>query len=176
MSPDGCGAVVESRVPGRVRFRLPRENRCENVISDIRSVLHGIKGVTDITTNVNTGSVLVKHDPNVIDNDELIRLARGAKIVTNIIEDVGQLEQVFWPGKSEVALSILGQMKRFDQSIGRVTGGIVDGKMVVVFLLLGMSMARAFFSNRAIPTPWHALLWYSYSMFMQWHRPGVNSH
>lgn len=172
----GGGAVVESKVPGRVRFRLPKGRRREDVMTEVTSVFSGADGVIDVTGNSTTGSVLVRYDPRVVRGDDLVKLGREANIVSDIVEDVEELLGVSWPAMSDAAGSVLRTFRRFDQTVSRMTGGAIDGKMLVILLLFSASLWRALFWRRQVPTPWHALLWYSYSVFMQWHNPRARRH
>lgn len=174
MNRNGRGAVVESSVPGRIRLRIPHEQRRMDTISRIESVLWNIEGVADILTNPNTGSMLIRHDPDVIESDRLLDLAKAAHIVSEVADVVGDIEQMPWPQISKSAARAISNFRKFDNTLYRLTGGTVDGKMLIILFLLGAGVTRAFLSNRRMPTPWYSLLWYSYSAFMQWHRPSVD--
>lgn len=170
MTRNGGGAVVESCVPGRVRFRFPHEERREDVFGNVESTLRGLDGVVDVTANPSTGSVLVKHDPAVLSEALLVSYARDVHIVSSAASKDTDTDAEPWPETSELARSIMGEIKRMDRFVSRLSGGTIDGKMAAVILLLGGSATRALLGKKQVPAPWHALLWYSYSLFIQWNK------
>lgn len=176
MMRNGRGAVVESCVPGRIRFRLPQEERREDVLGGVESALRQLQGVVDVTANLCTGSVLVKHDPTVLPESLLVDYARRSNILSGAAGQA-EPEAVLWSQSSQLARSIAGELKRMDQFVSRVSRGTVDGKTAAAIVLFGTSLTRAMFDKRQIPAPWYALLWYAYSLFMQWNKnsEGINS-
>lgn len=175
MRLNGSTATVESQIPGRIRLRIPRERREARFVSRVRSVLQEVEGVAAVACNMETGSVLVNYDPDAVTGDRVIERGRRAGVVGDRPEPVipswchGQ-----WPQRSMMAESILHGFRRFDTTVCRITRGTVDGKMAVSLLLLGTSLGRALVAENRRPVPWHSLMWYAYSTFMHWHRPGGN--
>ena len=170
MTSNGYRAVVESRVPGRVRFRLPRDERREDAVESVESALRKLNGVVDVTANPDTGSILVKHDPDVLSDSLLVRYARDVHIISDFAGTIPEADTDQWPEASPMARSVMGEMKQVDKFVSRLSGGTVDGKMAVVIMLLGGSFVRAVFNKRQGPTPWYTLLWYAYSVFVQWNK------
>lgn len=148
-------------------MRLPKAQRHTDIVLDFKSLLQEMDGIRTVEANPATGSVLVEHDPSVINTDKLIEAA-GANLIAKI-GDAAESEAA--PEISTSAMQVLKSFGRFDRTVNRITRGTIDGKMAVSFLFLGLSLGRMFSVRRA-PTPWHTLLWYSYSIFMQWHKPG----
>lgn len=172
MISNGGGAIVESRVPGRVRFRFPKHVRTSDVLEEAVSVLGGAEGVLDVLPNLGTGSLLVLNDPDVIDEDGLLELARDANIIAHNGHKRAEEAEEQWPETSELARSIMQGFKRFDKSVSRLTNGLIDGKTLIIFLIFGAAISRAFLGRKQSPTPWYALMWYGYSAFMHWNKPG----
>ncbi len=169
MIDSGHGAVVESAVPGRVRFRLPQDQRRQDVMGDVESALREIEGVVDVTANPFTGSVLVRLDPAVLSDALLVSFARDAHILSGAQGSNGS-EPAAWSETSQLAHSLSGELKRLDHFVSRVSRGTIDGKTAAMFLLLGTSVTRALFDKRQAQAPWYALMWYAYSMFIQWNK------
>lgn len=169
MIPDSPTAAVESRVPGRIRLRVPRGSRRGNGLARIQMVFENVEGIRNIDINPSTGSVLITHDPNIIDSEDLIGLGRSANVIRQ--ESQGGRNGIQWPAMSTGARQIISGFRQFDSAISRFTGGAIDAKLAIPLLLLGLSLGRALFSASKAPTPWYSLLWYSYSMFMHWHDP-----
>lgn len=174
MIGSGHGAVIESALPGRVRFRFPQDERQQGIIEDAESALRGLKGVLDVTANLFTGSLLVTHDPAVLPESLLVDFARNADILAGIGED-GEPEPAVWSETSQIAGSIVNELKRLDRTVSRVSRGTIDGKTAAAILLFGTSLTRALFDRRQVRTPWYALLWYAYSLFIQWNKNNGSS-
>lgn len=174
MRLNGSGATIESCVPGRIRVRLPNEQRCEEVASDIQLFFGDIDGVENVTVNMITGSVLVEHDPRIVETSRLIEFGQAASIICNHNGDgvvVSQMQP--WPDMSDMSKSILRTFRQFDRSIRQLSNGKMDAKLLSALLLVGMGSGRMLLGRRP-PAPWYTLLWYGYSMFMHWHNPNKN--
>lgn len=171
--PNGREAAIESYVPGRVRIRLPREQRDQITAGSIQSSVEEVKGVRNVFINPSTGSVLVEYDPGVLDFNQLKSESRLGRIIHDIdvAADVVSAADSWPGGPSVTAQGIIQGFRQFDRSLNRITRGVVDGKTAVPLMLLGLSLGRYFLSERRAATPWYSLLWYSYSMFMHWNSP-----
>lgn len=172
MTSDGYGAVVESRVPGRVRLRLPRDERRGDVVGQIESTLRGLDGVVDVTANPETGSILVRHDPSVLSDTLLVRYARDVHIISDAASGIVDADTDEWPETSQLARSVMREFRQVDRFLSRMSDGRIDGKMAAVVLLVGGSTLRALFGTKQTATPWYTLLWYAYSVFLHWHKAG----
>lgn len=166
-------AVVESRVPGRVRFRFPKEHRHPSVFEEAASIFGGADGVLDVLSNPGTGSLLVLNDPDVLDEDGLLDIARDARIVSDAERELEEAGEGQWPETSELARSIMQGFRRYDRFVGHLTNGVIDGKTLIILLLFGSAMSRVLLGRKQPPAPWYALMWYGYSAFVQWHKPGA---
>ncbi len=170
MASNGFKAAVESRLPGRIRLRVPRESRRADALSKVESVLRDLEGVVQVAGNLLTGSVLVDYDPARTSGDSLIDAGRQAGVVDGAEPDLLPCD-VDWPAPSITAQSVLEGFRKIDSAVCRITRGTVDAKMGVSLLLFGTSVGRLLLSEHRRPVPWHSLLWYSYSLFVHWHRP-----
>lgn len=173
MGSNGCRATVESRLPGRIRLRVPRERRDEGFVSSLESSLQSIEGVLNVAANILTGSVLVEYDQDRASGDSVVDACRRAGVVADALQPWLPCN-ADWPGKSRTAEGIVQSFRRLDSTVCRVTRGVIDAKMAVSLLLLAKSVSRMLANGKSGPVPWHSLLWYSYSVFMHWHRPGRN--
>jgi hypothetical protein len=174
MGSDACStATVESRLPGRIRLRVPREHRDESFLSLLESVLRSVEGVLNVEENTLTGSVLVEYDQDRASGESVVDACRCAGVVGDRLGPSWPCD-TDWPGRSRTADGIVRSFRRFDSTVCRVTRGVIDAKMAVSLLLLAKSVSRMLANSKPGPVPWHSLLWYSYSVFMHWHRPGRN--
>jgi Heavy metal associated domain 2 len=65
-------ASVVHHVPGRMRLRSPALKGDVFAIADLRSGFAEIAGITAVTANACTGSVLLEYDPAIVSPDELV--------------------------------------------------------------------------------------------------------
>jgi hypothetical protein len=65
-------ASVAHHVPGRMRLRSPALKRDVFAITDLRSRFAEFSGVTSITANPCTGSILLEYDPAIVAPNELV--------------------------------------------------------------------------------------------------------
>ncbi len=172
MSLNICTATVESHLPGRLRVRVPREHRQECFFDHVKDALLEIDGVLNVVINTSTGSALVEYNPELLAVEEMLELGRKAGILNVSTAPVSSdnTNQASQP-PSEAAANIIKSFRKIDRTLYRVTRGTIDGKMAVSLLLLGSALGKAMFAEKRQPAPWHSLLWYSYSTFMQWHNP-----
>lgn len=173
MSLNGHPATVESTVPGRIRVRLPRHERREDVLDEIKAILQDVDGIRRIQANLNTGSVLIEHDPEVVGSEDLLDVAKAAELIFEPGEELPHiLEEVRWPREVSLAAhSIMKSFRKFDRGVSSLTGGRIDGKMLIILFLLLLGIKRLLANGKRPGAPWHALFWYAYSMFVQWHHP-----
>ena len=174
MMPQVYEVNVESSVPGRMRLRLPREHRRQDVMSKISVTLNGTSGIHSVMVNPATGSILVENDPNLIDTEMLLKAIHAKHAAPTNEAQWDFLAKQPWPGKSKAGLHIIRSFRKFDQTVSWVTKGAVDGKLTIVMMLLVLSLGRAFLADKRTAAPWYSLLWYSYSMFMHWYNPTRN--
>jgi len=141
-------------------------------MEDAASVLRDIDGVLGVSSNLVTGSLLVMNDPEVIEENDLLEIARDAQIVGEAVSAVTGESGNQLAESSQLAQSIMQGFSRFDRLVSHWTNGLVDGKTLIAFLLLGTAVSRALMGRKQTPAPWYALFWYGYSAFMHWNKPG----
>jgi hypothetical protein len=171
LNGNGLGATIESHVPGRVRARLPRENRGHDILQEIHDILSDVEGILSVVMNPRTGSVLVNYDPDRLDFDALVQLARAAGIIRSPSEPRTHNEKRPWPHRSESAERLISGFRTLDRRIHLATNGAMDLKMLIPLVLVGISLGRAIARRDKGAIPTHVLLWYAYNIFMQWNQP-----
>ncbi|MCX8053441.1 MAG: heavy-metal-associated domain-containing protein [Armatimonadetes bacterium] len=173
MISNALGAVVESYVPGRIRVRLPRERRDTSVLSEVASILAGVDGIKSVKTNEITGSILVEYDADAINVEELIALGKTANLIDDFdLSGTGTSTKSEFPPTSATARSILAGFRAVDRMVHELSRGLLDAKTIMPLTLFGISLRNYLRSPQRSPVPWYTLLWYAYSTFMQWNRPG----
>lgn len=66
--------MITSCIPGRVRLRHPRLHDPDES-GRLCALLRVTEGILDVTANPRTGSLLVRYDTTVVDEDDLARAA-----------------------------------------------------------------------------------------------------
>ncbi len=175
MSYDGQKGIVESYVPGRLRVRMPPEKREDEAFAHFSGMIERLSGVRSISVNRKTGSVLVEFDPEALAVEEVNSLARVAGIIGEIGEIIGQAEgeedNIAWNELSIAAKRLQKAFWKANGSVRRATNGLVDLRLLIPAALLMLGIARAVATRKNPPTPWYALFWYAYSIFMHWQDP-----
>jgi Heavy metal associated domain 2 len=163
-------ARITHAVPGRVRLKVagPPEEVAE-ILSTVESRAHGREGVSSVESDLRTGSVLLRFDPDALDPEAAIELLREAHAA--LAELVPP--QIREPAERSVSQVAAGLERRFataDASVLRATRGVVDLRMLLPIGLAGLSLrqlARTGPQLKAIP--WYVLAYYSFDSFLKLH-------
>jgi cation transport ATPase len=59
-------------IPGRLRVKSPLLKKNQHLISQVERLLNSIHGVTSITANLVTGSVVIQYDPQQTSSDDIL--------------------------------------------------------------------------------------------------------
>lgn len=59
-------------VPGRLRIRTPLIKKKHDMVDDVHSVLRPVYGISGISVNPVTGSIVVNYDPKIINSRAIV--------------------------------------------------------------------------------------------------------
>jgi hypothetical protein len=123
--------------------------------------------VHDVQTNVQTGSIVVHHEPysNTIDNitGTLQDLGIILATITGVEIPVGQ-------GKSDMAEGITDAVADLNQRVGQATNGVVDLRFLLPLGLGGLAIHQLLRNGWQIETtPWYVLAYYAFDSFIKLH-------
>ena len=169
------GALVESNIPGRMRVRLPPNQRHADFAQRFKSAMGDLDGVGSILVNLVTGGILILYDPEAVDPADLISAGQAADVIGQAEEAADELGELPWPEISKLGKRVVEQVRRLDAEIHKATNGVVDLKVLVPLLLLTMAVFRVVVRGERQAIPSYSLLWYAYSTFCHSHRPLVNT-
>ncbi len=99
--------------PGRVRVRLQPQYRTPETFQQLEGYLAIVPGITAVDTNISSGSVLIRYDPQAISTADLIQVGRSIGLGMDNYNPQGPSEASNWAsaidkGRIASTLVILG--------------------------------------------------------------------
>jgi hypothetical protein len=104
------------QVPGRLRIKSPRIKRDPSEGKDVAALLQDLAGIETISINTMTGSVVVHHDPDMLDGGAIL----------------GVLKEHGYFDKTQAAIndrSVEGAVSRAGRALGKAIFGWAVGKV-----------------------------------------------
>jgi heavy-metal-associated domain-containing protein len=172
------GRIV-SHAPGRVRVRLQREHRDPDVLTEIEERLGARNGVSSVSADTRTGSVLVHYDRQALSRENLVEMLFDVGVVVRellgadeVPDDLGRGDAS--PGvvqHSEGATSILDAVTDLDRRISELTGGRIDLKLLVPAGIGLIALRQVAINGLGLTqVPGYVLLWYTFDSFYKLHQ------
>jgi hypothetical protein len=167
-------ARVAHSMPGRLRFRFaPREVDPE-ILATLLARLSGRPGVRSARYSPASGSIVVEYDPVALPEAALMR-------EFPLREAPAAPGSPAPPPSTPAAPAVTRGWWEADAFLGRMTSGQIDLRTLLPLALLLVAVRQLFLQGELGAAPWHALLWYSYNLFYQFHpemrdpppRPGM---
>jgi hypothetical protein len=151
-------ARVAHSIPGRLRVRFEPRDLDPAALALLLARLSQRPGVRSARYNPTSGSVVVEYDPAAVQAaalmEELPLAPPGGEP----------------PGESTpIARAVSRGWWASDGSLSRLTGGWMDMKTLLPLALALLAVRQLFLQGELGAAPWHALLWYSYNIFYQFH-------
>lgn len=149
-------ARLEHRSQGRVRVRVPKEERSPQQMHDIHQRLASHPQVGAVEVNANTGSVLVT-------GENTGRLQSILSEVFTLVESVAQ------ENRREAGVEATVQLvKRADEKLRGVTSGRFSLRALVPTVFIGLGIRELFRQGLSVGTiPWYVLIYYGVDSFMK---------
>jgi hypothetical protein len=173
------GRIV-SHAPGRMRVRLNQEHRDPAAMKQIEQQLGGRSGVTSVSTDHRTGSLLVQYDHVSLAKDEMVDILFDVGVVARDLlgaeelpEDLGResADHRCVAEHSAGAVSVLDALTDLDNRISRLTGGKVDLKLLVPAGLGLLALRQVALNGLGLgQVPGYVLLWYTFDSFYKLHQ------
>ncbi|MBM2810282.1 MAG: hypothetical protein HW416_1041 [Chloroflexi bacterium] len=158
-------------LPGRIRARVPREQLTPQVVAQLTTALLELADIFDVTSNLQTGSLVIWYDATQLDTSGLIELVREAGLyILDVISTPQHNPQYGAP--SEVASLIQDAFRGFDARLGELSEGKVDLRSAFP-IALGALAARQFLANpgQLGAAPWYVIAWYALDSFWKFNSP-----
>jgi len=154
-------AQIAHSMPGRLRLRFPPREVDPAALAALLARLSGRPGVRSARYNPASGSVLVEYDPAALPEAALIR-------DLPVVEAALERERLV-PPSTPIARSVARGWWETDAFLSRVSRGQMDLRMLLPLSLLLVALRQLFLQGELGAAPWHALLWYSYNLYYQFH-------
>lgn len=158
---------VVSRTPTRTRLKVPRSRRTSLEMARIANAIKAHPDVHDVQTNVQTGSIVVYHEPysNTLDN-----IAGTLQDIGIILGTVTGVEIPVGQGKSDMAEGITDAVADLNQRVGQATNGVVDLRFLIPLGLGGLAIHQLLRNGWQVETtPWYVLAYYAFDSFIKLH-------
>jgi Heavy metal associated domain 2 len=149
-------AHIAHSTPGRIRLRIHNRHHDRAFFHDLEQRLAHFPQIKSVTTNAQTGSVLVHHSGEAFD---LLMLAAGA----------GLGEMIDFEPPAPVARQLRSQFMQLDEMVRRATEGRLDLgtlSMIGLFAFAGVQLLRG---NQPILAV--TLAWYAAELLRRWEEP-----
>lgn len=175
------GQIV-SHAPGRMRVRLRQDHRDPATLEQIEQAIGSRSGVTSVSTDARTGSVLVHYDHLTLAKDDVTSMLLDVGVVAldllgaeDAAEALGEerADRGVAP-HSTGATGILDAVTDLDHRISRLTGGKLDLKLLVPAGLGLLALRQVTTNGLGLgQVPGYVLLWYTFDSFYKLHQRKV---
>jgi copper chaperone CopZ len=133
-------------------------------------------GVTKVTTNPTTGSVVVNYDPNQLTHDDVLSMLHDIGCVIHEAiepgsEDEPEEDQEL-PGarRSQPATRFMGSIDRLDRRLGKLTGHSVNLRLLFPTTLGVVGALKIATEGLGLAeVPGIIMLWYAFDSFWKLH-------
>jgi hypothetical protein len=172
-------ARIVSQAPGRMRLRLHQEHRDPTALKQLEQDLGGRDGVTSVSTDHRTGSVLVHYDRRTLTKDDLTDMLFDVGVAALDLlgadaaaEDLGQERDARGVvPHSTGATGVLDALTDLDHRISQMSGGRFDLKLLVPAGLGLLALRQIALNGLGLAqVPGYVLLWYTFDSFYKLHQ------
>ena len=143
---------IAHQVPGRIRMKIPSAKGNPEQLEEYKQTLSLIPGIEQVEVNPDTGSIVLKYDPDQHDDfhagfhhhcNQHHSHAVPRRPPTNDIDALAnkiEQEAEFLAEHSETARAVVDFCKRTDREIKIATGNVLDLKMVLAIGVVGFTI------------------------------------
>ena len=167
-------AHVASKSRGRVRFRLHPKSRQPHHLRRIREQLAAQPGVTRVTSNPATGSVVVNYDPSQLTHDDVFTLLHDIGCVIHEAVEPGSEDEpeegLPDAKRSQPATHFMAAIDRLDRRIGKITGHKANLRLIFPTTLSVIGVFKIARDGLGLAeVPGIIMLWYAFDSFWKLH-------
>jgi hypothetical protein len=158
---------VVSSTPSRTRLRVSSKRRNHQEMTRITHALRSHPDVSEVRTNVQTGSIVIHHADKEDSLDAIAAVLQDLGVVLGSVTDV---ELPFTQGKSEVAADLTSAVADLNERVGKATNGVVDLRLLVPVGLAALAFRELLRTGWEFEAaPWYVLAWYAFDSFIKLH-------
>jgi hypothetical protein len=158
---------IASSIPGRTRIKVSRKRQTKAEMDRIARALQEHFGDVEAHTNVQTGSILVRH-PH-----------QRTEQISSILEDLGvilgSVADIHIPdveAKTGVDFDLADAVADLNRRVGFATGGLIDLRVIIPLgfgALAWLQLLRRGLQFEA--APWYLLAYAAFDSFVKLHQP-----
>ncbi len=151
---------IVSHAPGRVRLRVSHAHRTPQQMKQIAAQLEAHPDVSDVRTNVKTGSIVVHHK----------RENSSREAVYSTLKDLGIIFNHVTHGESDAGAEVANAFADLNQRVADATDGRVDLRFLVPLGLGTLAVRQLLVKGLQLEiVPWYVLAWYAFDSFIKLH-------
>ena len=149
---------IISETHGRLRLRISPVHRHPREMQRIANVLQTQPHVTQVRTNINSGSIIINHDG---------KNAALENVLTTLL-DLGVTFADVTEGNSEAAEDMKSTIINLNNRFERATGGEVDLRFLFPLGLSILAIRQVMVKGLELEIiPWYVLAWYAFDSFLK---------
>jgi len=161
-----------------MRIRIPSAKADLEFLEQARVALAALPGVTDVSVNPMTGSLLILHSPQAQDEFDHALASPGQNQLPFVLRAVSippralsaRREHRKPEKRSELSHKIVETVTELDDALRIATGGAMDLKLLAPIVIAGLGLTLL---GRSRTTPiWLTLLMFAFSSFVALHGAG----
>lgn len=156
---------IVSSTPGRTRVKVSEKRRTQEEMGRLAARLKERLGAVDARINVETGSIVLQHHQNSL--EEVSSVLKDLGVILIGLTDNG----VEWAGgKTRAAAEITGAVSRLNHWLGLATGGVVNLQVLAPFGLGALALRQLLRYGWQIETaPWYVVAYAAFDSFIKLH-------
>lgn len=158
---------IVSSTPSRTRLKVSQKRRNPVEMERIASALRASPDVHEVRTNVQTGSIVVHHAPQISSLESIDTTLQDLGV---ILASVAEVQMPFIQEKSEVASNLTSAVFDLNKRVGVATNGVVDLRLLVPVGLGTLALRQLLRNGLQIENaPWYVLAYYAFDSFIKLH-------
>ncbi|MBD2361057.1 hypothetical protein H6G36_07670 [Anabaena minutissima FACHB-250] len=151
---------IVSNTPGRLRLRIAHAYRQADIMQHIANTLEAKPNVQKARTNIDHGSIVIKHDGTNSSLDDVLATLR----------DLGIIFAEITEGNTEAATTVASTVVDLNKRVKQATDGVVDIRFLFPLGLSILAVRQLIIKGLQFEIiPWYVLAWYSFDSFIKLH-------
>ncbi|WP_427161507.1 HMA2 domain-containing protein [Aliinostoc sp. HNIBRCY26] len=151
---------IISDTPGRLRLRIGHAHRQADTMQHIADTLKSKSNVQDVKTNLQHGSIVIKHDATDSSWEDVLAT----------LEDLGVIFGEIGEGNTEAATTVASAVVDLNKRVKQATDGAVDIRFLFPLGLSILAVRQLIIKGLQLEIiPWYVLAWYSFDSFIKLH-------
>ena len=166
---------IAHQIPGRIRMKVPSAKGNPEQLDGYKAILGAIPGIESIETNPETGSIVLRYDPNAHDafhanfgrhvNEHHGQHHRPPTNEIDALANTIEREAEYLAEHSEVARAFVEMCRHADRSIKVHSHNMLDLKMLLAIGVIGITVFEV---GAAAATPvWVTLALFGLNHFIE---------